>query len=111
MLGPSERVRNALNRLSRDRWIPGEEVESLVARLARCTGVGNPWVIERFCVERGAIGIGLVRGDLPVSLGHPEYRNTLDKLRRVQRSKQPGAKAELLILQTQVSNLVRYGWT
>lgn len=111
VMQPSERVRRALARLSRDRWLSGEEVSALVASLCRCTGVRNPWVIERFCVEPGAIGIGLIRGALPVSLGHPEYRQTLLKLNRAAARKDRGARPELLILQAQLSNLVRYGWT
>lgn len=111
VMQPSERVRRALARLSRDRWLSGAEVSVLVASLCRCTGVRNPWVIERFCVDRGAIGIGLIRGELPVSFGHPEFRQTLLKLNRAAARKDRGARPELLILQTQLSNLVRYGWT
>ena len=67
---PAIRVRSALRRLSRDRWLPAQEVQRIALRLAECTGVsarnGMQWRVAQSAVSGEAWAtVGLLRGEPP----------------------------------------------
>jgi hypothetical protein len=89
----SSRVRRALDRLSRDRWLSGQEVCSIGLRLSHCAS-GNPTWTYRNARAGECEVIGMLQGRPPVWRDHPRYGEFVDALKDAP----PGEKTERLIL-------------
>lgn len=98
---PSYRVRRALARMSRDRWLPPETVRSAALRLASCVS-GNPIWTADHAYPMECAAVGMLRGAPPAWRWDADYKDFLDALGGKKRFK-PG-QPELLILKL---NLVR----
>lgn len=101
---PSQRVRHALNRLSRERWISGKD----------CVRIGTSWawlLSDRpEQVMRGAIGdvipmTGLLRGMAAVSTYEKDWRHVIRRVNQLAKSPKRGFKPELELLRFHLFNL------
>ncbi len=89
------RVRRALTRLSRDRWLSGREVRDIAIRLARCCS-GNPaWTADHSYPMPCSV-IGMLRGMPPAWTLDDDYRDFVHALRDL-KCRKP-FDGELLIL-------------
>lgn len=88
------RVKAALIRITRDRWVGYEEVHTIVHRLAGCASPGG-WSQTSRAVLRGwANGSGILRGEPVAWEWEPGYQQLIGKLQGVKKPLQ----AELIIL-------------
>lgn len=90
---PVDRVRTALERISRDRFLDGEQVSTIAESLAACCSDNPRWTAKSAyaaCCE----AVGMLRGKPPAHPFEPEYGDYLKALHH----RKP-ANAELAILQ------------
>lgn len=103
---PHIRVRVALERITRDRWICYADWRRIGEALARCAGCEGHDATRttHAAIRDGApTAIGLLRGEAPFRVQHPGYRAAL---RALNLPRTPSsAKAELIILNI----ALRYG--
>lgn len=92
---PVDRVRRALTRLSRDRWLSGEEVEAARMALARCCSAVPSSVAKHACADECTV-IGMIRGQPPVYRWDDGYPAFVRSLYGIKTSRK--AEVELLIL-------------
>lgn len=71
MRRPVERVRRAIERLSRERWICPAELSCLVFSLSKCAEPypGARGIVQRFAFSDDALMVGLLRGQ-PLMFRH-----------------------------------------
>lgn len=91
---PCDRINSALERLSRDRWVSGDERLELACRFARLVDAGNVTQILRGVVGGELPGPGMIRGKLVAWPHQPGYGALMSKLSRAKKPLQ----AELIIL-------------
>lgn len=98
-MAPSERVRKAMARLTRDKWMPPSEVHQTALALARhCThGNAAACAVVKAAVPLACIAaVGMVRGGPPA---HPEDPHYLDVFQAVRNNERRGAAyTELALL-------------
>lgn len=102
---PCDRVRSALNRLSRDRWISGDECRKLVHSLACCCS-GSPSTVAKAAMAAECEFVGMLRGYPPAFIFEDDYRDFFIALSGLKRDSQ--AKAELLILKLQLKRMNKW---
>jgi len=73
------RVWRALRRISRDRWVSGDEVFSIGIRLARCCS-GRPTVVLQKAIEPECEAIGMIQGFAPAHVSDVDYGRYIDAL-------------------------------
>ena len=98
----SVRVRLAMRRISRDRWVPPEEYRHLVVELSKCAakdGCYNYSGTLRAATNETCAVVGMFRGDPLVPLWHPLYSKLLDGMRKVKRKNTMDASIEILLLE------------
>lgn len=97
-----DRVRAALKRISRDKWLSPQEVCDTAARLAvHCSG--NPtWTADR-AVPGECTVIGMLKGEPPAWRWEDDYKTFFKALHGLNRDS--GAKAELIILNLTIKRI------
>lgn len=93
---PVIRVRSAVVRLSRDKWLAPCEVERLAMAFARNASIGNPFVVAKHAFDTVVAQVGLLRGVPPAYPGDPRWRRYSDALRH--RKMKRDLSNELLLL-------------
>lgn len=94
---PYLRVRLAMARLTRDRWMAPEDVTKTVNRLLTCATAPG-FLGGRNVVPFECQGVGMIRGRPPAYHFEPHYPVVLDAVRRV--LKNPKLCPEIEILKT-----------
>jgi len=102
---PANRVRRALARLSRDKWLAPTECIDLAQRLAACCSANSSWTADA-AVPDACLVIGMLRGMPPAFPWDHDYPKFMAALRGLK--PQQSAKAELLILKLQLERNSRW---
>lgn len=93
---PSYRVALALRRLSRDRWLSGEEASDLCFRLSQCASPRSWPNVAKAAMCGECEFIGMYHGEPPTYHFDPNYGDVYRALSGVKRKKD--ASVELMIL-------------
>lgn len=97
-----ERVRAALKRLSRDRWLSPDEVRKKALALAwYCSG--RPHRTVDYALPAECNVIGMLRGEPPAYRLEDDYMDFFKALHGLKRDS--GAKAELIILNLTIKRI------
>jgi hypothetical protein len=91
-----DRVRVALGRLSRDRWLPPADVQTAALRLAECVSRNPSWTADKACPKECTV-VGMLKGAPPAWMWDADYGAFVRALSNLNTSK-PNA-GELAILQ------------
>ncbi len=102
---PASRVRRALARLSRERWLAPAECTELAQTLAACCSANPSWTAQG-ALPDCCIAVGMLRGMPPADPLDPDYPKFVAALRGLK--PQQSAKAELLILKLQLERNARW---
>lgn len=105
---PVDRVRAAMRRLSRDRWLAPDECVNISMRLAECCS-GQPSWTAQSAVWGACIAIGMLRGTAPAMPWDSDYGRFVAALHGLKRDDR--AKAELLILKLQLERMTKWKQT
>ena len=99
---PVLRVRAALTRLSRDKWLSPTDVRNAAIRLALHCSNNPTWTADR--ATPGACHVvGMLKGEPPATPQDPDYKQFLKTLNGAKRDE--GAKAELLLLNLTIKRI------
>lgn len=105
MQPPSVRVRGALNRLSRDRWLPGRYVFDVANRLAECCSFrGRSAQVAYAAASETCFMVGMLRGKPAANTWDPFYREFVRALGGIEKPARD-ARHELKILQLTLRGL------
>ena len=72
-MAPSVRVRRALERLSRDRWIPGNQVTRIAMILSKCASPGAWRTVMNAALQMESEVVGIINGNPPARRFEPDY--------------------------------------
>lgn len=107
---PAWRVERALKRLSRDRWLSGEEVEQLALSLSRCCS-SRPNSTAWAAAPGPYRSLGMIAGRLPCLPDDPRFpkfqRALFDRKRRGETDMSPEIDILNLTLNLKVKNVYR----
>lgn len=91
---PSWRIRRVMDRLSRERWIPGEEYRETVQHLSQKLSFGGMWTIYKAALNTTCELLGMFQGSPPAYRWDEDYG---DFLRALRHKKFTGISGELKI--------------
>ena len=94
---PQVRLRAAMTRCSRDRWLSPEDVRTLAYSFAKCVSNNTIWTAEFYMKSvPGCEAVGMIRGTTPFPLGSPSYLRFLEVLRNKNKRKLKTVEEEIL---------------
>lgn len=99
---PSLRVRAAMERLSRNRWLTGKECREFAWRLSLCASwsTNGAHSVYRGAMPKECEVIGMVRGAPPAWLWEPHYKTAMRMLRHIEPG--PDGLGEMQLLKFQL---------
>ncbi len=74
---PSVRVGRAMARLSRDKWLSGEEVRRVTLALAMCASPARPHWVAQNAIRGECEHVGMIRGRPPAFVFEQHYGEVL----------------------------------
>lgn len=103
---PIDRVRRALIRVSREKWLHPEDVSRVAMAFANRYSANPQWTANSAYAQACSV-IGMIRGEPPAYPFEPEYHDYLAALRGLKKTET--AAAELLILKLTIKKAQQHG--
>lgn len=97
-----ERIRAALKRISRDKWLSPDEIRGMALHMARLCSSNPTWTASH-AIPMECEAIGMLKGEPPAWRWEDDYKTYFSALHGLNRDS--GAKAELIILNLTIKRL------